>query len=69
MIHVYHEEGRVTVWLDTEVGEKDGICLASEDTEEKAFATAHRELIDACKGVAGQRVAYATCAKQPPANN
>lgn len=55
MINVIHDEhdgeSEYAVWLDTEVAEQDGICLAVHKREGNALALARRALINAIMAV------------------
>lgn len=53
MIHVWRDEhtGETEVWFDTEVGERDGVCLSSRKTREAALAEAASELKEATEKV------------------
>lgn len=51
MINVIHEDGEYAVWLDTEVAQQDGICLAVHKREKTALALARRALINAIMAI------------------
>lgn len=53
MINVIHDEtdNEYAVWLDTEHGAYDGICLAVHKREKSALALARKALIDAIMAV------------------
>lgn len=49
MINVIYDEedNDYEVWLDTGVGERDGICLSFDKHEADALRKAQRELVEA----------------------
>lgn len=44
MIHVFEENDGYEVWLDTEVSDKDGICVGSHKNRHAAIEMAKSEL-------------------------
>jgi hypothetical protein len=44
MIHIFKEDGRYYVWSDTEVGKKDGRCLAGHENPQAALRVAIEDL-------------------------
>lgn len=47
MMHVFYEDGAYEVWLDTEVSDKDGICLGADKNRYQAIEQAIGELTEA----------------------
>lgn len=51
-MHVFYEDGAYEVWLDTEVSDKDGICLGSDKNRHQAIKQAESELAQALNELA-----------------
>jgi len=44
MIHIFKEDDRYEVWLDTEVSDKDGICIGCDKNRHEAIQQARHSL-------------------------
>lgn len=47
VINIFHKDGEV--WLDTEVTERDGLCIGSGGTVAEAIEEARTNLLDALR--------------------
>ena len=52
-LHLFQEVDTWSVWLDTDIADRDGLCLAVELTKELALDNAHRVLGIATRSVKG----------------
>jgi hypothetical protein len=44
MIHLFKQDGRFEIWTDTEVGPRDGRCLAVHERPQEALRIAIQDL-------------------------
>lgn len=51
MIHIFNEDGCYEVWLDTEVSDKDGLCIGCDKNRHEAIMQAVHTLTDALQSL------------------
>ncbi len=51
MIKVFREDDCFEVWLDTEVSDKDGICLGCDKSRHEAIQQANHSLTEAIQSL------------------
>ena len=55
-IHIVNDEADIAIWLDTEDGREDGVCVGCGETTQEALLSAEADLVQALEAVRAQIV-------------